>query len=70
MLLASAGLAFVYGVDMQGILDWTQQKHVAEAVQHSLSGTGAEYMVALSSAAYFLERAARHLVGDRPFLEL
>jgi len=66
MLIASGFLAFVYGVDMKGVVDWPQAH--AGSPPPPLNAL-AQIEIALASIMYTFERVGRHLVENRPFPE-
>jgi hypothetical protein len=67
MLIAAGGLAFVYGVDMKGVFDWTQANPGSHAPP--LNVLVAQIAIAAASLMYAFERVGRHLVENRPFPE-
>jgi hypothetical protein len=65
MLIAAGGLAFVYGVDMKGVVDFAQQGKPPSPPNAIL----AQWAIAAAAVMYTLERIGRHLIEDRPFPE-
>jgi hypothetical protein len=67
MLIAAGLLAFVYGVDMKGVFDWSQANPGKPSPP--LDVGWAQYAITTASLMYAFERVGRHLVEDRPFPE-
>ena len=67
MLLAAAVLAFVYGVDMKGVGDWTPANPGKPVPP--LNVVVAQGVIATASFMYFFERVGRHIIENRPFPE-
>ena len=66
MLIAAGMLAFVYGVDMKGAVDWSALHPDERSMP--LDPFFAQIMIGLASVMYVGERIGKHLVEDRPFL--
>ena len=67
MLIAAGWLAFVYGVDMRGVFDWTQANPGKQPLP--LNAIQAQLGIGFASLMYMVERFGRHVVQARPFLE-
>jgi hypothetical protein len=67
MLIAAGGLAFVYGVDMKGVFDWSSAN--PGRLSPPLNAVVAQGAIAAASLMYTFERIGRHLIDNRPFPE-
>jgi hypothetical protein len=67
LLIASGGLAFIYGVDMKGTFDWAQAN--PGKLPPPLNAVMAQAVIASASLLYTFERVGRHLFDNRPFPE-
>jgi hypothetical protein len=68
MLLGSALLAFIYGVDLQSGYD--AQKYLHLANPPPLNVLPARILIGFAVSLYCAERVKRHLLKDERFLEL
>jgi hypothetical protein len=65
MLIAAGGLAFVYGVDLKGVVDFSQLGKPPPPPNAIL----AQGAIAAAAVMYTFERIGRHLIEKRPFPE-
>jgi hypothetical protein len=65
MLIAAMCLAFVYGVDMQKVVDAVEAGKTTPVI----GALPAQFVIVLACGAYIAERWGRHMTEEDPFLE-